>query len=699
MPLAMMKLVILLIGLSTAYAQHVRTAEKNFTITEVPFDITKYNGTDSCGTIVSERTGGICITWEALAARNSETSNNFGEWIVAGTKINGSRDSISINGAPAGLVPDMYYTYTGEIGGVLSNRRVKTTINIDRMDCLNPECTWIGDRRYVVDTCRKPELLNIDELTATFDESETCQYPQWVFNKIRGTNIAVGRQLALDSNITNNYKKDKNLKYVDVQRNVRVQSLVGDSSILIETHSVRYYKDENRTVNINLTDIKNEDPKASIKDSTMHAILSKLYVGKPALVIRALKINDECKLFLVNGNNCNITDPKDPPAPIYDDCKYDPSAPVESMLVSKYYFEKIITGELYELYKNGLLTEKTLNATMDSFFTGNFDQGYNTSLIYRMGVVPFVVNSTVLAQMENASELVDLAVEYPLACFQGGNINSNTCVQFNMISSALGNPFEILEYNNDMWLKVNMSGLFNFVPGYSVQSINWDGMFDYMNRQTFCADSVTNSFDGIKEVDRWHNAMETLVYLTRPNSLIGAATEVQPGIKGDSCTNSENSNSRQDTQYLADLVVQVTNNALQTVSPTLTSSSAIISFILAILSFVALVLTIESRKSHNIAVLVTALALLATVGILVGDNVNTKNQNRLFLNSALIVEKVPNGNCNTLSPLYISAITQSYVANDTANIILWTAVGVMGVGIILTLLHMIVRHRRTRVTP
>lgn len=699
MPHAVMKLVILLIGLSTAYAQHIKTVEKDFTLTEVPFDITKYNGTNSCGSIVSDRIGGICITWEALAAKNSETSNNFGEWIVAGTKINGSRNSISINGAPAGLVPDMYYTYTGEIGGVLSNRRVKTTINIDRMDCMNPECTWIGDRRYVVDTCKKPKFLNIDGLTATVDESQTCQYPQWVFNKIRGTNIAVGRQLALDSNITNNYKQDKKLTYVDVQRNVKVQSLVGDSSILVETHYVRYYKDENRTVNTNLTDIRDEDPKASIKDSTMHAILSKLYVGKPALVIRALKINDECKLFLVNGNNCNITNPRGSPVPMYDDCEYDNSAPVESMLVSRYYFDKIITGELYELYAKGQLTEKTLNATVDSISAGNFDQGYNTSLIYRLGAVLFPINNTVLAQMENASELVDLAVEYPFACFQSGNINSNTCAEFNGLSSALGNPFEILEYDNDMWLKINMSGLFNFVPGYSVQSINWDGMFDYMNRQIFCVDFVTLSFDGLKEVDRWHNAMETLVYITRPNSLVGAATEVQPGIKGDSCSNSENSNSRQDTQYLADLVVQVTNNALQTVSPTLTSSSAVISSILAILSSVALVLTIESRKFHNIAVLVTALALLATVGILVGDNVNAINQNRLFLNSALIVEKVPNGNCNTLSPLYISAITQSYVANDAANIILWTAFGVMGVGIIITLLHMIVRHRRTKMIP
>ena len=699
MPPAVMKVLIILIGLSTAYAQHIKTIERNFTLTEVPFDITKYNGTNSCGSIVSDRVGGICITWEAIAATNSETSNNFGEWIVAGTKINGSRNSISINGAPAGLVPDMYYTYTGEIGGVLSNRRVKTTINIDRMDCLNPECTWIGDRRYVVDTCEKPEFLNIDGLTATFDESQTCQSPQWVFNKIRGTNIAVGRQLALDSNITNNYKQDKKLKYVDVQRNVKVQSLVGDSSILVETHYVRYYKDENRTVNINSTDIKNEDPKASIKDSTMHAILSKLYVGYPSLAIRALEINDECKLFLVNGNNCNITNPRGSPAPMYDDCDYDNSAPVESMLVSRYYFEKIITGELYELYTKGLLTEKTLNATVDSLFVSNYDQGYNTSLIYRLGAVLFTMNNTVLAQMENASELVDLAVEYPFACFQSGNISTNTCAVFNGLSSALGNPFEILEYDNDMWLKINMSGLFNFVPGYSVQSINWDGMFDYMNRQTFCVDFVTRSFDGLNEVDRWHNAMETLVYITRPNSLIGAATEVQPGIKGDSCTNSENSNSRQDTQYLADLVVQVTNNALQTVSPTLTSSSAVISFILAILSFVALVLTIESRKFHNIAVLVTALALLATVGILVGDNVNAINQNRLFLNSALIVEKVPNGNCNTLSPLYISAITQSYVANDAANVILWTAFGVISVGIILTLLHIIVRHRRTKMVP
>lgn len=591
-------------------------------------------------------------------------------------------------------MPDMYYTYTGEIGGVLSNRRVKTTINIDRMDCMNPECTWIGDRRYVVDTCRGLDFLNVDGLTATFDESQTCQAPQWVFNKIRGTNIAVGRQLALDSNITNNYEQDKKLRYVDVQRNVKVQSLVGDSSILIETHSVRYYKDENRTVNMNLTDFRDEDPKASIKDSTMHAILSKLYVGNPSLVIRALKINDECKLFLVNGNNCNITNPRDIPATMYDDCKYDKSAPVESMLVSRYYFEKIITGELFDLYTKGLLAEKTLNATVDSLFASNFDQGYNTSLIYRLGAVLFPINNTVLAQMENASELVDLAVEYPFACFQSGNISTNTCAVFNGLSSALENPFEILDYDNDMWLKINMSGLFNFVPGYSVQSINWDGMFDYMNRQTFCVNIVTRTFDGLNEVDRWHNAMETLVYITRPNSLVGAATQVQPGIKGDSCTNSENSNSRQDTQYLADLVVQVTNNALQTVSPTLTSSSAVISFILAILSFVALVLTIESRKFHNIAVLVTAFALLATVGILVGDNVNAINQNRLFLNSALIVEKVPNGNCNTLSPLYISAITQSYISNDAANTILWTAFGVMSVGIIITLLHIIVKHRR-----
>ena len=698
MPPAAMRVLILLIGLSAAYAQHIKTVEKNFTLTEVPFDITKYNGTNSCGSIVSDRIGGICITWEALAAANSETSNNFGEWIVAGTRINGSRNSISINGAPPGLVPDMYYTYTGEIGGVLSNRRVKTTINIDRMDCLNPECTWIGDRRYVVDTCRGPEFLNIDGLSATVDNSQTCQSPQWVFNKIRGTNIAVGRQFALDSNITNNYKRDNKLKYVDVQRNVKAQSLVGDSSILVETHYVRYYKDENRTVNRNLTDFRDEDPKSSIKDSTMHAILSKLYVGHPSLVVRAIEIDGECKLFLVNGNNCNITNPRGFPAPMFDNCEYDTSAPVESMLVSRYYFEKIITGELYDLYTKGLLAEKTINATVDSFSTGDFDQGYNTSLIYRLGVVPFTLNNTVLPQMENASALVDLAVEYPFACVQSRNIDSNICAEFNRASSSLGNPFEILEYDNDMWLKINMSGLFNFVPGYSVQSINWDGMFDYMNRQTFCVDFVTSRFDGLKEVDRWHNAMETLVYITRPNSLVGGATEIQPGIKGNSCTNNENSNSRQDTQYLADLVVQVTNDALQTVSPTLTSSSAVISFILAILSFVALVLTIESRKSHNIAVLVTALALLATVGILVGDNVNAINQNRLFLNSALIVEKVPNGNCNTLSPLYISAITQSYVANDAANVILWTAFGVMSAGIILTLINVIFKHR-TKMVP
>ena len=56
-------------------------------------------------------------------------------------------------------------------------------------------------------------------------------------------------------------------------------------------------------------------------------------------------------------------------------------------------------------------------------------------------------------------------------------------------------------------------------------------------------------------------------------------------------------------------------------------------------------------------------------------------------------------NCNTLSTLYIFAIIQSYVANDAANVTLWTAFGVMSAGTILTLIHMIVKHRRTKMVP
>lgn len=693
---AAMKLLLLLTlsGFSTACAQYVKAAEKNLTVTRVPFDITNYDGTNSCGSIVSDRIGGECTTWEALAARGSDTNNNFGGWLIAGTKINGSRDSVSINGAPAGFVPDMYYTYTGEIGGVLSNRRVKTTINIDRMNCLNPECTWISDQRYVVDKCEG----SIDKgLTVETDKGLTCQSPQWVFNKIRGTKLAIGRQLALDLNITNNYAQTSTLKIVDVSRNVRVQSLVGESSMLIEAHHIRYYKDDNRTSFKSLADFKPEDPTASIKDSTMHAILRKLYGGRPSLVIRAIKVKGICELFLVSGNNCNI---QQSPTPVNDDCEYDQSAPVGSLLISRYYITKIIEEELYDLYLKQLLTEKTINATMIDILSGS-ETGYNTSLVYRLGVLPFLhINNGTVPQIESATELIDLAVEYPFACFEGGNISSIACTDFNKLSPSLTDPFEIIEAQGDMWLKVNMSSQFNFFPGYSVPNVNWDGIFDYLNRQVGCIDLITNSFDGLKEVDRWHNAMETLVYQNEPNDIRGGTfREAQPGIQGDSCSNSRTVNLRQDTQYLADLVVQVTNNALQTVSPTLTTISATVSFILVVLSFVALMLTLESGKAHNIAVLVTAVALLASVGILVGDNVNTKKQNDLFLNSVIIVEKVTNGNCGTGSPLYMSAITQSYVGGETPNIILWVAAGLLSVGIIATIIHLIIKHNRKKPVP
>ncbi len=231
---------LLMLMLDTSFGQHVQSVEKQMPLAVVPFS-TNYNEF-ACSNIVVDKSGSDCITWKAQSTQSYGAQNNIGKWITSGTKIKNSNDSISINGAPAGIVPDLYHTYIGNIGGILSRRRVKTTVQVDRMSCLNTDCTWIGDSRYVVDKCDTlDEGLN---MTKVLDQSLTCQAKQWVMNKLRGTPLAVGRNSVLDPSI----KRDtKYMKYVEVARNVRVKHPVADKSLTLEIKSVRYYKDDNRT--------------------------------------------------------------------------------------------------------------------------------------------------------------------------------------------------------------------------------------------------------------------------------------------------------------------------------------------------------------------------------------------------------------------------------------------------------------------
>lgn len=706
---------LLMLMLDTSLGQHVQTVEKQMPLAVVPFS-TNYNEF-ACSNIVVDKSGSDCITWKALSTQSYNAQNNIGKWITSGTKIKNSNESISINGAPAGIVPDLYHTYIGNIGGILSRRRVKTTVYVDRMSCLNTDCTWVGDSRYVVDRCDTlAEGLNV---TDVFDQSVTCQAKQWVMNKLRGTPLAVGRNSVLDSSI----KRDtKYMKYVEVSRNVRVKHPVADKSIMLDIKSVRYYKDDNRTSFLGPNYQKNnsdidirpeEDPLASIKDSTMHAILSNLYDDIPGLVIRAIEINGQCRPYALKSLYCDSKTVRSLyleqallSKPVIDSCDYNASAPVTSLLASSSEVLSMVCTELFDLYNKGIITNETIsvatkNGTLNNdevidLLLPRLQSGFNTSILYQLGARSYLKKYSDVPLFDNTTELVEIAIgkNSSVACFLSNNISSSACVNFNAdqryLEPDIMRQFNIIENNGNMWLEFDMSNSDNY---YSrIPTINWNGLFDFINRDTICITGSPDNSYGKKEVERWYNAMETLVHPASPNNLF--RTEAEPGVATDCISTFDSVGLIEDFQYIADLIVENTNNALQSVSPTMTHVSAAISVAFVLLSSLALVLTFEHKHTHTIAVITTLLVLLASIGVLLADNLNTQSQNNQFLNDAIILEKFPATRCQTSYPLYISAISQTYVGDRYANVILWIGVGLVMICMIVTVIYIVISKKR-----
>lgn len=706
-----MKLLLLMLMCGISLGQHVRSVEKDLLLATVPFD-TDYNS-QACSNIVSDERGKECLTWKSLSTQSYGANNSFGKWITSGTKIRGLNESISVNSAPAGIVPDMYYTYTGNIGGILSRRRVKTTVYVDRMDCLNQDCTWIGDSRYVVDKCEElttslaavsPELL---------EETLSCQAQQWVFNVLKGTRLAVGRQLALDSNITQ--------KYVEVSRSVRVQHPVADTSVSFEAKIIRYYSNDNRTNLLDMNDSRNidisnsTDPLKGIKDSTMHSILNNLYNDVPGIVIRAIHDGKQCRLFAVKNLYCDSNTSLDlnferglKAKPIIDSCDYDKSKPVSSLLASSSEVLSIVYTELYDLHRKGSITNEIisdfigtgpLTTFSDVLFSlvDKLQTGFNTSVLYQLGYMSYIAKYNDLPLQTNATQLIELAIgpNSSIACFNSNNINSTACRKFNadqrIFEPTIPRQFDIIENNGNMWLEFNMSDFYLLFGTGMVPAVNWDGLFSFINNDVICIDVYRRKNEyGMSEVDRWHYAMETLIYPRPPNFFrsANAYPETEPGVHAD-CFKGNPVSLIDDVQYLADIVVKATSNALQTVSPTLTHASAAISVVFVIMSCVALLLTFENKHTHNIAVVITLLVLLASIGVLLADNINTQSQNNLFLNNAIIVEKFPVTSCQTSYPMYISAIYQTYVGDRYANVILWIGIGLILLSMLATIVYVI----------
>ena len=324
-----------------------------------------------CSSLVNDDVG-ICYAWQIK--RTFLGSNNFGRWIQGSTIVNDSLNTISINGAPPGIIPDYYAVYESKIGGILSQRKVKTTINMDVFDCFNPpSCTWLGDRRNVVDVCRNNTMNNRNR----------CSEVQYAVNVVKGTYLGVGRQFVVDTDMTN--QKDT-IKVVETSGNKVSSNTLSGSTASVDVKGIRYYKSDNRSQIFLLGQ--------SVKDSTLSAIIRAIFGKLSSVVVRAVVDNGKCSNVITMYQSCPSASnnkqklPSATPVANDDNCTYNSNNNATAIWIDLYSVRNMISAEAYDLFTqyepfNVSTSSEYFVLQQELFYNGTL--GYNTSLLPSFG--------------------------------------------------------------------------------------------------------------------------------------------------------------------------------------------------------------------------------------------------------------------------------------------------------------------------
>ena len=66
---------------------------------------------------------------------------------------------------------------------------------------------------------------------------------------------------------------------------------------------------------------------------------------------------------------------------------------------------------------------------------------------------------------------------------------------------------------------------------------------------------------------------------------------------------------------------------------------------------------------------------MASSIVVVRNNIDTINDNKLFVENGSVEITIQSSSCKTNAPMYVYYLSHKYIGDDTANILLWISVG------------------------
>ena len=244
-----------------------------------------YGYDDSCEEFLSDGSD-FCSAW---SSSNPGRSNNFLSWYRNGTRYH--HDCVMVNGAPCGMVPDYTISGSASRGGLLTKRKVVTQSMIDKVLCMNSDCSSLKDIRIVESGCQFDWAAGTTDYCITHPDAITGYALEVPFeNIVENTDFVVGRQVVLE-------------RILNASSNGESETF-SVSATQSKGKSRTFFKYK-QTANVSLyTSINSSDESflqsfIKLPDTVFGTIFSNLYQNKLQPVIRYQYVYNSCVLVIV----------------------------------------------------------------------------------------------------------------------------------------------------------------------------------------------------------------------------------------------------------------------------------------------------------------------------------------------------------------------------------------------------------------
>lgn len=599
---------------------------------------------DNCEQFLPDGSG-LCSAWSS-SINEMGFQKNFFSWYRNGTR-HGSK-CLMVNGAPCGMVPDYTINRTASRGGLLTERKVVTQAITDKILCMDPDCSFLKDVRHVESFCRvayDTGMISTDWCVTHPDPFTAYASEVPLENIIKNIDFLVGRQVVLE-------------KLLNTSSNGESETFFASTRSKHQSQTFLKYKQD-----INITELTYDSWSRQfikIPDTALSTIFSKLYQNQLQPVIRYQYVNNSCVLVIVPASEtCTLNSAFTHGVVDETLSKLSGRFPIKDTCSSQ---ERI--KETWLALDPETVTELILS---DETHVENFTVGYLKDFAFALHAAT--------TTLEAAAML--------FSCIHDSKHNSNCSTLYTDLD------IRFIHHYGRNWIYYNItSGAMPTSPSnndiaiVSYKLIDFQELFEYMSKRTFCYGNNTSGTDLSDEVGRWVSVLYPYL-LSVEDNVFSYDEQVKTSYSSlfhqdvlKSCNKVINRKPAEDMSTIGAMLEELETNTLSNLTPTNTIAGAITSLLSALLALAAII-AIPNMLNNSAKQIFTSLVAsvsisLAMVILLINEReARSDNSKTLFVGPMEISHEVRS--CQNVSTKYITFVDQSSPGNSAVYAILGSA--------------------------